>query len=349
MTSVRQIPTRCPLCGDVRSRLVTRGADRLERVEGEFSVVSCRSCGTWRLDPAPIPADLPKLYPTDYEAHNRLRERPTPVIPGRTHTWRRRFVEWAEAGRPSLWSLPLRRLPDHLLMRAFSRTQYGRFNPLAYPGDGRRILDVGCGSGDLMAQFLGHGWSPVGIEPSEHAVANAKARGLIVEQGNFPEDAGRVAEHGPFYALVMSNVLEHLPDPALALRTAADLLEPEGLLLLWVPVADGWQQRWTPRTWFNLDLPRHMSICTRRGLASLLRQTGFDILATWPGTSARAVIRTVAARYKGTPREAAVGRLEFSPWALRAVGPIIRVLDAMNQGDIEIVLARRAKETPRPS
>jgi len=335
------VGTRCVLCGDRRSGLVVEGSDRLGLIPGLFRVVSCLSCGTWRLDPALPPGSLAELYPNDYDAHSRTAAPASAVIPGITHRLRRRFVEWATGGRQSVFSLPLSEVWNVVSARVFMRTKYGRFNPLAFPGEGKKLLDVGCATGDLLALYQTHGWVVTGIEPSAKAAQAARRRGLNAVEGNFPADAGRVSPQAPYSAVTMANVLEHLDDPLEALRAAFDLLEPGGLFLAWTPVVDGWLQRLAPEHWYNLDIPRHRYLFRRKGLLNLFGQAGFEVLGTWPGTSARAVLRSLSHWARPGAERAPGRRAEDNRAVLFVANVFVRILDALGRGDVMIVMAGR--------
>lgn len=102
------------------------------------------------------------------------------------------------------------------------------------PSGWRTVLDVGCGDGlffDELARLPGVQLVE-GVEPAAALVsADGPHRGSIHV---VPFDAG--FDPGRRYSLVvMLDVLEHLPDPALALRHALSLLEPQGVFLATVP------------------------------------------------------------------------------------------------------------------
>src|SRR5437763_14505694 len=83
------------------------------------------------------------------------------------------------------------------------------------------LLDLGCWVGFLLAEARDRGWQTVGVEPSEFAVRYARERlGLEVVQAGLLE-----ADLPPagFDAVVMGDVIEHLPDPAGALDRIAGL------------------------------------------------------------------------------------------------------------------------------
>ena len=99
------------------------------------------------------------------------------------------------------------------------------------------ILDVGCGRGDLLAQFQARGWRARGTQVSRTAAEAARLRGLDVVVGELP-DLGLAP--ASFDAITLFHVLEHLPDPAAYLACARGLLAEGGLLVVEVPNFRTW-------------------------------------------------------------------------------------------------------------
>jgi SAM-dependent methyltransferase len=102
---------------------------------------------------------------------------------------------------------------------------------------GMRVLDLGCGAGDVAfaaAGLVGPGGSVVGVDRSADALARARLRaeqrGLA--QVRFVEgDIHDPAPGGPFDAIVGRLVLWAVPDPATLLRQQALMLRPGGLVV----------------------------------------------------------------------------------------------------------------------
>jgi SAM-dependent methyltransferase len=104
-------------------------------------------------------------------------------------------------------------------------------------GPGMRVLDVGCGVGDvslLAREFVGASGSVVGVDRSAHSLALARSRARADGYDNleFIEAAlDSLPARGPFDALVGRLILLYLPDPAQALRRLLEQVRPGGLVV----------------------------------------------------------------------------------------------------------------------
>ena len=79
---------------------------------------------------------------------------------------------------------------------------------------------------------------------------------------------------GAWSAVIFWHSLEHLRQPVRALRHAADLLVPGGVLIIAVPNAASLQARLFGDRWLALDLPRHLVHITPPALLSQLTTWG---------------------------------------------------------------------------
>lgn len=101
---------------------------------------------------------------------------------------------------------------------------------------GMRVLDVGCGSGDvsfLAARMVGPTGQVVGIDRASAAVTTASRRAQNLELPNtrfLVGDAGEMAFEEPFDAVVGRCVLQFCSDPSAVLRQLSALVRPGGVI-----------------------------------------------------------------------------------------------------------------------
>lgn len=132
---------------------------------------------------------------------------------------------------------------------AFRRRAAWLLDQLSALPRGARVLDVGCGQGFYLPLYAEIGLVATGVEldPLPRAQAERKAADLGFTILDAPAESLPLPD-AHFDAVVMSEVLEHLTDPAPALAGVARVLKPGGLLLATVPNAD-YPFAWDPVNW----------------------------------------------------------------------------------------------------
>jgi SAM-dependent methyltransferase len=103
-------------------------------------------------------------------------------------------------------------------------------------GPGMRVLDVGCGVGDvalLAADLVGQNGAVVGVDrdPAALATARSRAAGLGLQNITFVQgDFRELTFAEPFDAVVGRFILMYVGDPVAAVRQAASYVRPGGIL-----------------------------------------------------------------------------------------------------------------------
>ncbi len=244
----------CPVCRGADTPLYGVGRDRLFGLApGEYRLHRCRGCRCVFQHPLPHDEALAGFYPEEY--------------------W------WGGAtGASGALSRLLARA--ELFYREAVVRDHVRFVARcagALPGGGRRLLDIGCGSGTFLAMARRRGFEPFGMDVSERAVAAARGQyGLDVRQGAI---GSPLWERSSFDLVTMFHVLEHVCDPRRALDYARGLLNPSGRLIVQVPNAGSIQAGVFGMRWYGLDVPRHVINFSAEGLEILLREAGMEIRA----------------------------------------------------------------------
>jgi len=106
------------------------------------------------------------------------------------------------------------------------------------PLSGKRILDIGCGSGTLAKRLSENGAAVTGIDPGLAALEQART---AVPAARFERASGEALPFpdASFDGAVLLNALHHVPEPAAALVEAARVLVPGGCLVVVEPLASG--------------------------------------------------------------------------------------------------------------
>jgi len=133
-------------------------------------------------------------------------------------------------------------------------------------GPGMRVLDIGCGMGDvsmLLARRVGPGGLVVSIDLDQASIDTARERARVAGFANtrfHRADIATFRDAEPFDAIVGRLVLEFLPDPIAAICQLSHLLRPDGVMALQEPSWKVWLA-------YTSHLPLRMAVTT------LLRDT----------------------------------------------------------------------------
>jgi 2-polyprenyl-3-methyl-5-hydroxy-6-metoxy-1,4-benzoquinol methylase len=329
----------CPACASTGRQLLHR--DLVDNVfftaAGRWSLYRCTRCHSAFLDPRPDQASIGRAYGVYYthDAKPSRDERKPPrglralklaLTHGYTNT---HFGTRREpVSRLGLWLArvsPLRR-----------QKRDAEFRYLPRPDPGQRLLDVGCGNGDYLANAADAGWQATGVDADEQAVAVASQRGLDARVGGIELFAG---EAGCFDAVTLSHVLEHLHDPAALLHAVQRLLKPGGVVFIDTPNIDSRGARRWGSDWRGLETPRHLLIFSRVALLDMLRTAGFVGIQSKRRSAVRKSMELASLRIHAgkSPYGREPARL---PWMarLRLCWPSFRIED----DEFLTVLARKA-------
>lgn len=150
---------------------------------------------------------------------------------------------------------------------AATRLVYLRdIRPLLAPPSAGPVVDIGCGSGQLVRCLLADGYDAAGIDVSPEQVALARGAGLIqVHQGDYLDLLRCRA--GGLAAVTATDLLEHLTKPEVlaTFDAVAAALRPGGRFIARVPNAVspfGGHVRYgdfTHETWFTAGSIRQLA------------------------------------------------------------------------------------------
>ncbi|HEY4135424.1 MAG TPA: class I SAM-dependent methyltransferase [Alphaproteobacteria bacterium] len=312
----------CLLCGGGLDRFLEGLTDDRFAAPGVYAIARCRLCGTEQTVPRPSPAELQELYEKHYNF-------------GGAKT---------AAGARSVYTRLRERLFRSWLYRLWLRLD-GDVSFHLVRGRGR-LVDVGCNEGRGLERYRDNGFAPEGLELNRVAAEEARGRGFRVHTVTL--DA--FAPDEPFDVAVMSNVLEHMPDPRAAIRDLRRILAPHGEAWISLPNADSRYRRLFGRNWINWHVPYHLTHFSPAGLRRLLAEEGFAVThsrcvtpAPWLALS---ILAAIYAR-PGQPTRELRSTFVVAGLMLVLRGLLFPALFLLNQamrGDCLVVRARKSVE-----
>lgn len=248
-------PPTCPICRQaVGNRILTAREKMLGTLE-PFDYLQCAACGHLHLI-AP-PANMGDYYAKGYYSFHAR------AIP-RWRQWLYRTRTAGLLGGGGVFGRALNRLKPPYYAYWLGKTGLRL---------GNRVLDVGCGAGNLLRILQVAGLECTGIDP------------YLPSESTTPEGVRLIrrdllAEPNTYHAILFNHSFEHVPNPREVMQQAAKLLEPGGCVVISMPLADSFAFFHYGPDWIQWDAPRHVHLFTKTSFQLLAEQTGLHVADT---------------------------------------------------------------------
>lgn len=237
------MPLDCPICGQKKTLFLLSQEYQDYLSQEYFTLLRCQVCGCGVTQSV----DLNKLgnyYGSDY--YNRQSGKFSPIIEKIF-----RFNHYKNAKR-----------------------LYRRFRP-------KNVLEMGCGRAYLLRALKQFNCQVYCLESQTAAEWILNNPEIQVVTSSTHSEWPFESEY--FQLIIFWHVLEHLPDPMLALQQATRVLAPQQILCISVPNIDSFQSRLHLPTWFHLDVPRHLFHFNKKALIDWLQRHDYDIIQVTSG------------------------------------------------------------------
>ena len=187
-----------------------------------FHLVSCKSCGFVFVNPRPEPDELQIYYQSDeYISHSGSKKG----------------------------------IVNSIYVKIRNYTHSKKLKLVSKLSIGKNILDIGCGSGELLKLFKDNEWQTIGIEPNTNArnyAINSLGLKVLDEEGlsSIPDKSKDV--------ITMWHVLEHVSDLNLRITELKRIIKENGVILIAVPNYLSYDANYYGKFWAAYDVPRHL-------------------------------------------------------------------------------------------
>lgn len=229
----------CPLChSPSREILHTDVGDYEYSSTGSADYWTCCQCEVVFQFPLPNDDRLAQAYPADYHAYSQPVNAVLRSLKGRY--WKRKASLIGEVVR-----------------------------------DRGPVLDIGCGNGDMLQALHRQGYEKlVGLDFNKNALEKVRNAGFEAHHGEL-HDAQFPSNY--FSAIILTNFIEHVPDPVSTLKSCRQLLRPGGIVFGETPNIDCWDFRLFGKHWGGYHAPRHFVLFSKRTLWQLGENAGLQV------------------------------------------------------------------------
>jgi SAM-dependent methyltransferase len=237
----------CDICGSSKYTCLFEARDYRFGYKEDYSFVKCNDCGLIYINPRPNAESITELYESCYTPGDRAIRIPS------EETVRRK------KGLKRFWHKINGDYRDEIIEKAEGK-----------------VLDIGCGNGHLLVLLKDKGCDVYGVETNHKSASACNQRGFkvfcgILEDANFPDEF--------FDAVILSQVIEHLPSPKRTLHEIHRILKQDGKVLIYCPNADSYLSKIFGRYWHGWHIPFHFYGFTRDTIQKLSHRSGFKLEA----------------------------------------------------------------------
>lgn len=208
-----------------------------------FKYAHCAKCKCLQI--IDIPANLQSYYKSDYYSWSQLPQKPN--------------------------NKEISKLERSIASTTFNpHDRYSFFGTLKIAKEAK-ILDIGCGNGFFLfpLQYLGYknltGLDPF-IEKNIHYSESYKV--LKDEISNLKDQ---------YDFIFLNHSFEHIPDQNKTMSELKKILNPNGAIILRVPLSDGFAYEEYQQFWWQLDPPRHLYLHSKGSIQFLADQSQLKV------------------------------------------------------------------------
>jgi len=244
----------CEICGNTLFTSKFKGFDKLIGITGEFKIVECNYCGVQFINPQPSYKELSKYY--DNKKYYSLKR-----IDKNSYKTKLKLF---------LYKLYFIKNKRYLLKILFSPIKF-MIRTVIIEKD-KKLLDIGCGSGQFLYEMKQLGLDVSGIENGildKELADNLRIQNKDLISAKYPSNY--------FDVITINHVLEHLNNPTATIREIYRILNQDGKLIIGIPNTNSLANKLFNKNWLAYDVPRHLFNYSDKLLIGFLKKNKFKI------------------------------------------------------------------------
>jgi 2-polyprenyl-3-methyl-5-hydroxy-6-metoxy-1,4-benzoquinol methylase len=230
----------CNFCGSDKNEIVYE--------KDGFNMVKCNNCALVFVNPRLKQQSIEALYDEDYFRGRGF---------DKSIEYKREFDEKSKSQDLNDWDL----------------STIAEFLKECTAEDSHRLLDIGSGMGLFLWKAKKKGFDVEGLELSPYACDFVSSLGMKVKNSSIYD--AKLENHA-YSAIIMKEVIEHLPDPKLALKKVFSSLKKGGVLFLTTGNYNSPERRLKGKNWFYFMPEGHIYIFSNSTMKKYLEEAGFS-------------------------------------------------------------------------
>jgi glycosyltransferase involved in cell wall biosynthesis/SAM-dependent methyltransferase len=244
--------TTCRICQNEAGNRSFAAREMMFGFRDKFQYFECAKCGCVQIEE--VPPNLTKYYPESYYSFQKAG--------GLKSLIKKRWASYSYNGVCLIGRAMASVLGKNQSVESVKRANVSKE---------ATILDLGCGSGELLLVLHSLGFKNLtGADPF---LSNE----IIYENGVkvWKKDLNQITQR--FDVIMSHHSFEHMTNPVEILTHAARLLNPGGVVIVRVPIAGTFAWKTYGTNWVQLDPPRHIFLPTVKSMEILARKTGLEL------------------------------------------------------------------------
>ncbi|MCW5314789.1 methyltransferase domain-containing protein [Nostoc sp. KVJ3] len=186
------------------------------------------------------------------------------------------FSHMDELGFPDIYQRSRQDLPERCL--------YWLCTLLKYKLPPARVIELGCAHGGLVGLMKWSGFNAIGSEMSPWVVSFAReAFDIPMLLGKIGDQKFQFEKEEKFDAIILNDVLEHLPEPLVTMEYCASLLKEDAIFIIQMPC---YGENRTYEDMINnndiflgqMKADEHLYLFNKNSAKELLNRIGFNVI-----------------------------------------------------------------------